>query len=146
MRKKTNEEFLKELQEKNSGIVPLEPYKGASIPILCRCTCGNEWPVSPANLMLGKKCRKCMGKRSSERQLMSNEEFLRILSEVNTTIEPLEDYKGKNTHIQFRCKICGSIWPTMPRQVLKGRGCRSCQNRWQTSFPEQALFYYIRKE
>lgn len=145
MRKLTNDEFLNKLQEKNSGIIPLEPYKGSSEPIMCRCTCGNEWPVSPANLMLGKKCRQCMGKRTAEKQRIPNEEFLAMLSEVTKSIEPIEEYKGKTKEIRFRCKVCGNIWSAKPRQILKGRGCSSCQRRWQTSFPEQALYFYIQK-
>lgn len=144
-RKHSNEWFLSELQKENPGIEPLETYKTFNEKIQCRCVCGNIWKVSPANLLQGKRCRKCMGKRAAERQTWTNEEFVMKLHSINPRIEPLEDYKGINESIECRCMVCGKTWPAKPHQLLMGRGCRSCQRRWQTSFPEQAIFYYIRK-
>ena len=56
----SNEWLLEQLKEKNPGVVPLEPYKTCNEKIRCKCVCGNEWYVSPANLLQGKRCRKCM--------------------------------------------------------------------------------------
>ena len=146
LKRHTNEWFLSELKIKNPGIVPLESYKTYDKTIRCKCVCGNVWSVSPANLLQGKRCKKCKGRKISERQMRSNKEFLRMLSKVNYSIEPLEDYKGTDSEITFRCTICGNTWSAKPKQVLKGRGCKVCQRRWQTSFPEQALYYYIKSE
>lgn len=141
----SNEWLLEQLKEKNPGVVPLESYKTCNEKIRCKCVCGNEWYVSPANLLQGKRCRKCMGKRVAEKQMWDDQIFVAKLQEINPRIEPLEKYKGIFEEIVCRCTVCGSTWKAKPRQLLKGRGCKSCQRRWQTSFPEQALYYYIHK-
>ena len=61
--KKTNEEFVIELQEKNPNIKPLEEYKGALKKIRVECkTCGYQWETTP-NCLISKKtgCAKCSG-------------------------------------------------------------------------------------
>ena len=61
-RKKTNEEFVKELEKVNPNIELLEEYKYALEPILCRCKKdGYVWKSRPADLLKGKGCPKCAG-------------------------------------------------------------------------------------
>ena len=52
MRKKTNLEFLNELQLLNNNIDALEEYKGAHNKILFKCTkCEYEWKTAPHNIL-----------------------------------------------------------------------------------------------
>lgn len=62
-RKKTNEEFLKKLEEKGRfDIKPLEEYKGAHEKILFECLRDKNhpnWYTEPANILSGSKCPHC---------------------------------------------------------------------------------------
>ena len=58
---------------------------------------------------------------------MSNEEFLRRLSEISPTIEPLEEYTGVSKRINVCCRTCGYKWSPKANELLTGRGCRKCK-------------------
>ena len=54
---KTNEQFLSELKEITTTIIPLENYRGALEKIRVRCIeCQREWDVSPHSLLRGTGC------------------------------------------------------------------------------------------
>lgn len=55
--RKTNEQFIKELQDKNPTIIPLTEYEKTHTKIKARCSvCGHEWWVTPAHLLSGQGC------------------------------------------------------------------------------------------
>ena len=63
----THDEYLGKLMEAGSPIEPLEDYKGNGILIKHRCTCGNEWPVTPNNVLVkGVHCGLCNGRTHSK--------------------------------------------------------------------------------
>lgn len=53
MKRKTHEQFIKELSIKNKSIEVLGAYKNSQTKILCKCKiCGFEWKVIPNNLLI----------------------------------------------------------------------------------------------
>ena len=53
----THLEYLEELEKKNRDVLPLELYIDAKTAILHQCICGNEWSVTPNNILAhDKKC------------------------------------------------------------------------------------------
>ncbi len=51
---------------------------------------------------------------------------------------------GSSKKVWWRCKRCGHQWSaTVVSRTAGGNGCPKCANRFQTSFQEQAVFYYI---
>ncbi len=150
-RRKTNEEFIKQLAEKNPGVQPLEKYVSSTTSIRCRCSCGNVWSTTPDHLLSGQKCRRCQPKRTKRKKAShkglkkSTAQYQTELRTANPTIEALEEYNGTANKILFRCKDCGHEWRGWPHSLLKGQGCPACKKRWKTSFPEQAIYYYVRK-
>ena len=143
-RTKSDETFREELVFINPTVEILSIYEKRDFPIKCRCTvCGYIFISTPSALLSGRKCYQCKtGKSPLQKQ---NSTFLAEIENKNPTIEPLENYKGATTKISFLCKECGYVWPSRPQQLLRGQGCPKCQRRWQTSFPEQAIFFYIKK-
>ena len=128
----TNEDFLQRLLIKNPNIEPLEQYKGSKVNILCRCkVCGHEWMVCPGNLLSGKGCPVCAIKRNTMRQTKTQGQFLAELSVNNSTVDPLELYKGANRKILFRCKKCSYKWMAKPSHILNGHGCPVCGGSMQ---------------
>lgn len=130
MKKKTTDTFLKEAKEKNDKITVIGEYVDCTIgsyinantPITVRCKqCGYEWNASPSNLKNGSGCPRCKRKLKK-----TNEHFIQELSEVNSCVEPLEEYVGAHTKIKVRCEKCGREWFSSPNTLLRGNGCRIC--------------------
>lgn len=63
MRKKTHEEFVKEVYDLvGNEYTILTEYKGANIHIMMKHNkCNHEWNIKPSNFLFGKKCPKCAG-------------------------------------------------------------------------------------
>ena len=62
MRKKTHQEFIEELYNKNQNIEVIGQYLGTDIPIHCRCKIdGCEWNPTPHMLLGGRGCPYCSG-------------------------------------------------------------------------------------
>ncbi len=58
--RKSNNQFIKELQEINSNIVPLEQYQTTHIKIKFKCLlCNHEWEAEPGYVLNGYGCPKC---------------------------------------------------------------------------------------
>ena len=147
-KKKTHEEFIKELQEKHpenfNNIEILGEYKGIETKISCKCKiCGygenGDWNPTPHSLLKGSGCRKCFATRITK----TNEDFIKELHEINPNIEPLEEYKGALTGISCKCKICGygenGEWKPQPSNLLGGMGCQNCHIIKQTKTHEDFI-------
>lgn len=126
-RKKTNEEFVKELKQTTLPIIPLENYKNNRTKIKCKCLIHNTiQEAAPKKLLLGHNpCKECLiEKRQKLRH--DNEWLLNLLKEKQIyDVIPLEDYKGRDKPMKFRCK-CGDEWITTPDRVLLGNHCKKC--------------------
>lgn len=124
-KKKTNDEFVEELNEKRPNIIPLEPFSGVDNKIKCRCkTCGDEFYTTPYVLLSGKSgngCRKCAGTKKK-----THEEYVQELFEKNIPVEALERYKGNQVNILHKCQKCGYEWSARPANILNGKGCPAC--------------------
>ena len=49
-----------------------------------------------------------------------------------------------NTYAFWKCKF-GHKWKAIISNRYHGRGCPECRKQLKTSFPEQAVFFYIKK-
>ena len=50
-----------------------------------------------------------------------------------------------NTYAFWKCKF-GHKWKARIGNRYHGRGCPECRKQLKTSFPEQAVFFYIKKK
>lgn len=57
--------------------------------------------------------------------IISNDKFLENLEYKNIEYIPLEEYKGRNTCIDFKCKK-NHIFKGRPRAIYAGQGCPYC--------------------
>ena len=125
MKKKTNEEFLKELKTVNTNIYPLEKYNGADNKILVRCLkCNYEWHVKPNNILHGKGCPKCAIKRTHDLQRKDTDTFIKELNNINNSIKVIGNYINCHTKIKIKCLVCGNEFYSNPNTLLSGSGCR----------------------
>lgn len=129
-RKKTNDQFKQEVSRINPNINILGEYKDANTHIKCECLIdGHIWNPIAQSLITGRGCPVCAKRKLAETFSLTHEEFIRRMSNVNTDIEILGDYKNGHTKIKCRCKVDGYEWYTLPNNLLKGSGCPKCSIR-----------------
>lgn len=138
---KSQDTFLAELAENNPSVDVLEPYQNMNTKILFRCKkCLYEWPAKPGHILDGHGCPVCGGSMRKD-----NDTFLAQLAKINPMIVPLEPYTNARNKILCQCNYCKNEWPATPDKLLQGNGCPNCDKRNKTSFPEQAIYFYLRK-
>lgn len=114
-------EYLEKLKEKNIEVTPLDVYQGINTKILHKCTCGNEWIVSPSSVLCGSKC----GCRMRQRKPRKNYDFGKKLVEKGIEVKLIGEYINVNTPTTFLCS-CGKEYVTRPYAVLSGSKCVEC--------------------
>lgn len=137
----SNEVFIERLGAVNNMVLPLEHYKGMQVNIQCKCLqCNNVWPARPGHLLEGHGCPVCKGGVKK-----SEEDFLEQLKLLNPLIHPKGKYVNARTKILCYCDNCHQTFQAVPDKLLQGAGCSICDSRYKSSFPEQALYFYICK-
>lgn len=114
------------------GLVPLDTYAGANIPIRHKCAKGHVTKIRPSNILQGGGCSVC-GNRSP---ISTNDYRSKIAFDV------LDEYVTSSTPITHRCSK-GHTWKAAPSNVLRGSGCPSCSNSG-FNLNSPAIFYYIK--
>ena len=129
-KRKTNDEFLKELSVINPNIDVIDEYVTNNIKLKCRCKIdGYEWFGLPTNLLRGEGCSKCRNKKLHTMLSKSHNDFIREMQLVNENIEIIGNYKNNKTKIRCKCKIDGYEWEGIPSHLLRDVGCPVCSNR-----------------
>lgn len=121
-RRKTHEQFVQELNEVNPNIEILSEYKNNHEKVECKCKIdGHIWFAAPANLLNNHGCPKCSNKYNR-----TPEEFVSEIAKISPTIEILSDFNNVSENVKCKCKVDGHIWYASPRGLLKGYGCKVC--------------------
>lgn len=129
-RRKTIEEFKREMYEINKNIEVIGEYRDRNTPIKCHCLiCGHgsngEWSNRPSNLLTKRQgCPKCRDNIFRNKYAKSHDSFMEEMSVKNPTVEVLEEYYNNRTHLLCRCKLCKNEWRAKPKHLL-GK-CTSC--------------------
>ena len=139
-KKLTNEDFIQRIKQIMPNVIPIEEYINNYTKIKCKCLLHNNIYMSTPKLLLNghKSCKYCISEDKKNRLLRSNKEFLNILQDKNIDVIPLEEYKGNNTKILFKCS-CGELWNTTPERVLLGNHCKKCG--YKNMIGENNYFY-----
>lgn len=127
---KTAEQFKKQIKDRSGGKYKLKSkYTGMNNPIEVECKIHNiTFKRSPKTMMKGSNsCPMCKGELASETQLKPEELFIQELKDRHEGAIVAEDkYKGTHKVIDFRCKICDTVFSTEPNAVLRISGCPTC--------------------
>ena len=65
------------------------------------------------------------------------------LTEKNGDLSADSILSGSHKKVWWKCSTCGYSWQATIASRNAGNGCSKCFRRNQTSFPEQAIFYYV---
>ena len=122
VRRKTHEEYVKELSIKNPNIEVVERYVNTATKIKHRCLIdGFEWNVAPATILRGHGCPQCNGGVK-----ITHDEYVDKLFKINPSIIVIGQYVNSQTKITHKCLIDGHEWLLSPGNALSGKGCPVC--------------------
>ena len=140
--------------EKNGELLPTQVTAGSNIEVCWKChVCGYEWKSMVISHAKAKySCEKCANKEKSFQRFGD-----KTLAETHPQLAAEWDYEknGELTpynitaHLHKRVHwVChkGHKWTAFVS--VRSRlniGCPHCKNEWKTSFPEQAIYFYLRK-
>lgn len=140
MKRKTHQEFIDELQNKNQKVVAIGTYINYSTKIEVKCVkCGHIWFAWPESLLKGNGCPVCANNTKK-----THESFVQEIRKYNPHIEIIDEYKTALTPLKVKCRICGNEWMAKPNRLLNGAQCMHCV-RPHTSFMEQFILLALRQ-
>ena len=140
-RKKTHEEYEKEIMELDLALFPVDRYVNAITPILHECWEGHTWMAKPSNILfVGTRCPHCCGTKRK-----TSESYQLELDSKSIPIKLVDTYKNANRPAAHSCNKCGNTWNARPTDILRGKGCPACA---KTGFDKNkpALLYFVKFE
>ena len=142
-KRKTTEQFKKEVYDTNPNIKVIGEYITAIDPIDLLClVCDYKWsPI--ADSVIGKNtsgCPKCGLRTISEKLSLTLDIYKQRVFEINPNIEVLgTTYINNMTPIEHKCKICNYAWSVTPNSILVGHGCPNCAGNIKYTIDEVRL-------
>lgn len=143
MKKKTTEEFKKQMQVINPDIEIVGEYQGNKVKITCRCKiCNLEWEARPDNL-LHWGCPKCRLVKIGNKNRKTKERFIEQANRVhnNKYYYTNVNYVRDDIKVTITCPIHGDFDQT-PSNHLQGHGCPKCNTSKGELFVEQYLLQH----
>lgn len=129
IRTKTNEQFLKELNDLSVEITALEPYRGKDKKIKFKCKNNHVWESRPHDILHGYYCPFCSGNKilkGFNDMWTTNPDMASMLYDKNVGYEVSA---GSNQKLEFVCPQCGHHKFVTPHRI-KGAGfsCPVCSD------------------
>ena len=125
---------------------PLMPHNigyrsGKTVSWICS-KCGYKWKAKVANRANGYSCcPHCNSISVTNPDIAKEWDYKR---NTDLSFSPDTISIGSTKKVWWKCSHCGHRWLSTISNRGNGRGCPNCNN--STSFPEQAIFYYIKEE
>lgn len=127
MKKKTHEEYVKELADKNPTVEVVEEYINTNTKIKHHCLIHDiYWNTQPSRVLRGCGCEMCHSERISLSKTKTHQQYIEDVKSVNPDIEVMEEYIDAKTHIRHHCKKHNIYWDVLPTNILHGYGCPEC--------------------
>ena len=128
---------------------PTQVFPQSNKSVWWICEKGHEFQSSPAHRTVRKSvCPICSGKKilAGFNDLATTHAFLirEWDFEKNNELLPIEVSKGSEKQVWWKC-IKGHSWSAAVYSRASGIGCPSCAKEFQASFPEKAIYFYIKR-
>ena len=145
----THSELVKEWHLTKNGEITPEQYMGGSHKkVWWMCEEGHEWYAEIKSRASGVGCPYCAGKKVMYGFNDLETKYPELAKEWHPTkngqLTPAQVTYGSGKKVWWMCKN-GHEWITDVSNRTVGRGCPVCASRRRTSFPEQAIFYYVKQ-
>lgn len=142
----------------NDNLTPdnVTPKSNKKVWWLCSI-CSHEWCSNIGSRSGGRGCPNCARKNRIESFKMYklnsgsalSEKYPEVAKEwhehKNKGISPSDINYGSNEEYWWKCEL-GHEWKASPKsRTSKKTGCKQCNFEKKTSFPEQAIYFYLKK-
>jgi translation initiation factor IF-1 len=133
----------------DSKITPYTCVSGSNVKVKWKCRiCDGEFEAYVSNRALkGSKCPYCCNQKVligyNDLQTLSCGLAMEW-SEKNTFL-PKQVTPHSNKQVFWKCFLGHEDYLMSVKRHSSGQGCPICAKQSQTSFPEQAIYYYIKK-
>ena len=139
-------------KDRNRNLKPTNIMPGSHKKVWWTCSkCGYEWTAT-VNNRTGKHsgCPKCTKSSSKISGLTSLDvTHPKIAKEwhptKNGSLTSADVKAGSSKKVWWVCNICHHEYEATVYSRTKGSGCVHCLHTNKTSYPEQAIFYYIKQ-
>ncbi len=127
-KKKTHEEYVKEVAQINPNIEVIGMYIDSKTKVEHKCKIdGYKWFAFPGNILRDHGCSECMKRALHDKFAKTHDGYVQEVANINTDIDVLGEYINANVPILHRCKKHAVEWYALPMNILKGLGCVKCK-------------------
>ena len=131
--------------EKNLNISPDKVTFRSSRKVWWKCDSGHSFQSTIDNKTKGKHCPYCSGRKvliGFNDLYTLNQQLSEEWDYSKNKLTPKDVTLRSNKKVWWKCENNHS-WQASINDRSTGTGCPICKNSLKTSFPEQAIFYYI---
>ena len=129
-KKKTHEEFIKEMNEIHPNLEFLEKYTDSKTKIKYQCKIDGCINSTTPNVLLKRSgCPVCGRRKTAASWLKSHETFIEEMKQLHPDIKVIGQYTKAKEKIKCECLIDGHQWFATPNNLLRGRKCPVCSNK-----------------
>ncbi|MBQ8726166.1 MAG: zinc-ribbon domain-containing protein [Clostridia bacterium] len=133
---------------KNGELKSTDVTVGNGNSVWWQCEKGHTWKAKISNRGNGNNCPICIGKKV----LVGFNDLATVLPSLakewhpikNGNFTPQQVTVGSNKRVWWLCNK-EHEWVSSVNKRSTGCGCPQCADEMRTSFPEQAIFFYLRK-
>lgn len=133
---------------KNGDLKATDVIAGTDRNVWWQCEKGHEWKARINNRIHGNNCPICIGKKV----LAGFNDLETVMPSVakewnfdrNEGLTPKDVTAHSNKKVWWKCEK-GHEWKTSVSHRSNGRRCPKCFGESKTSFPEQAIFFYLQQ-
>lgn len=135
---RSNDDFLREIKEKNPKVIVKGEYTKAKNKIKVQCIdCGHIWETKAHVLLEGHACPKCRYHTMSlKKRIIGEKSFLDKIHQINPYINIKSEYVKSREKITVQCLKCGNDFLASPNNLLRGRGCPKCAKKYRRTHQE----------
>ena len=134
--------------EKNGDLNPLEIKGSSSLKVWWKCEKGHEWAARIRDRIDGSRCPYCAGTLPIPGITDLATTHPHLAKEwhptKNGTLTPFDVIAGSDKKVWWMCEK-GHEWEAHVKRRSRGTGCPICNSGTKTSFPEQAIYFYLSK-
>ena len=134
--------------EKNIDLTPLDVVPNSNKKVWWKCNQGHEWQAMIASRNKGNGCPYCSGryviKGKTDLQTVNPTLANEWNYEKNNGTTPSDVMSNSHKNVWWKCSQ-GHSWQATITSRNSGNGCPVCNSERQTSFPEYAIVYYLKK-
>lgn len=129
--------------------VPEEVLPRSAVKYWWRCEKGHSWSLAPNEQYRLAGCPYCNGSRVSETYNLETlfPEMIKEWDYEKNKLDPREVHPFSGKKVSWKCSFNQSHkWmASIVNRTKKAQGCPECKKQRKSSFPEQAIFYYMKK-